>query len=318
MSIGSNSEQTSTIPSTGAFLRLPPEQVQAYARSLTVALSTSGTSRWYFLEHGNPRQGYHQPHEFESYGRLVIDRVMEIAAIIFADGVQTLFIPGFAGGQGSRNPEYHRNMQWVYRMLVDDVTRRLYDRYQMGVVFRGAWRRLFEWLNADDLARDFEVLEQEAQGRERRLIWYVADDFIPVEVLPLVRDSLNVTGAMPAMATLSEAYYGRPLEKVDIFIGNNKPSVAGLCPPLLSLGDLYYTVSPITYLQADDWRRILYDHLFERRGHYRDFQSMDETTIEEMRQFYTATQGAIIGTGAYHRASQSWRPAPWYHSDDTP
>ena len=78
----------------------------------------------------------------------------------------------------------------------------------------------------------------------------------------------------------------------------------------MTLRDAYFTVSPITYLGRAQWRRILYDSLFSRRGHYRDFKAMTPEDVEEMRAFYQQHCDDILGLGAYHSGSQSWRPLP--------
>ncbi|HOA22946.1 MAG TPA: hypothetical protein PK801_11280 [Aggregatilineales bacterium] len=301
----------STAPLLADFLEWPSEHIIPLLRDKTVTLSTSGTSRWYFLEHGNAHEGYDTRQQFEHYGRRVIQRTLEIADMIFADGVRTLFIVGFGGGQARRDPAYLENMRWSYRMLVDEHTRRIYDGYDIGVLFRGDWGRIFGELGAVDLSGPFAQIEEETAGRERWLIWFVPDAHIPPAVVPLVQRRLAETGQPPTRQEMAAVYYGRPLDAVDILIGNNKPGVAGACPPLLTLRDLYFTVSPITYLERRQWRHVVYDHLFNRRGHFRQFRTMQPEALEEMRQFYTAHRDDVIGLGRYDPDTQTWRPLPF-------
>jgi hypothetical protein len=318
MSPGSaSSNDSSPTPTLEEFLAWPVEQVRELTRQTTALLSTSGTSRWYFVEHGSTELGYDEPELFEQYGRLVIDRVIEIADFVFADGVPILFIPAFAGGQGSRNREYLKNLRWVYRLLIDQVTSALYEKHRIGVIFRGNWQGLFSNLGGEDLSSAIRGVEAATAGYadQRLLIWYVQDDYIPSSLQDIVRESL-AKGCLPNREKLAQAYYGRPLETVDILIGNNKPSLPGVWPPLLGVKDLYFTVSPITYLQQADWRRILYDHLFSRRKHFRDFKLMTPQVTREMKAFYANHQEKIIGLGHYHQPSQSWRPVPWSDVED--
>jgi hypothetical protein len=303
-------------PSPDEFLGWSSEKVSAFTQDMTILLSTSGTSRWYFLEHGDTSRGYDEPELFETYGRLVIERVMDIAGFIFNDGVQTLLITGFAGGQGTRNEEYLANMRWVYRLLADDTTAQYYAQHQIGVKFRGDWPGLLNSLQAEDLSVDFQKIEQSTgEHLQRQLIWYVRDDYIPHSLAEVVQEALT-NGQLPDHQALVTAYYGRPIRQIDILIGNNKPSLPGVMPPLLPVRDLYFTVSPITYLQHRTWRRILYDHLFARRGHFRNFKAMTGEETAEMKQFYTENQEEILGLGRYHAPSQSWRPSPWFDSAD--
>lgn len=298
-------------PSLPDFLEWQPEQVAPYLRDAAVTLATSGTSRWYFLEHGDARAGYDTRQQFEDYGRHVIRRVLEMADMIFADGVRTLFIVGFGGGQARRDAHYRENMRWSYEMLVDEHTRRIYDGYDTGVLFRGDWGGIFGELDAVDLSAQFARIEEETADRARWLVWFVPDAHIPPGVVPLVQRRLEETGQPPSRQEMAAAYYGRPLDRVDILIGNNKPVLAGVCPPLLTLRDLYFTVSPITYLERPQWRHVLYDHLFNRQGHFRRFKTMQPEALEEMRAFYHAHRGDILGLGRYDPATQTWRPLPF-------
>jgi hypothetical protein len=264
------------------------------------------------LEHGDPAKGYAQPELFLEYGRRVIDRVVDIADMMFSDGIDTVFVVGFGGGQGERNIEYRQIMTWAYKLLIDDVTRTLYSEHDIHVRFRGDWAGLFQRLGAEDLGPQFQDVEQRTSDeRERWLIWFVSDEIIPKSLLPLVAESIEKTSSMPSRAALCEAYYGRALEHVDIFISNNKLSVAGMRPPLMTLGDLYFTVAPTLYLNRKQWRHILYDHLFARRGHYRDYRTLQPEVFEEMRSFYQVNLETVQGVGTYHAPSRTWRPQHW-------
>jgi hypothetical protein len=125
-----------SIPSLAEFTAWEPPQVQEFAQGKSVVFATGGTTRWYFLEHGDPRDGYTDPQQFLNYGRHVVQRVVDIASMMFADGISTVFVVGFGGGQGERNAEYLQNMAWAYELLADVTTQELYDAEQIGVLFR--------------------------------------------------------------------------------------------------------------------------------------------------------------------------------------
>lgn len=304
-------------PSFDEFKTWPAEQVRPLVQGKTVALASSGTSRWYFLEHGDISHGYDAPERFRDYGRRVLIRMYDIVNMLLSDGFDTVLLVGFGGSQGRRDAGYVGNLKWVYNMLIDEESRAIYDQYGIGVRFRGKWESIFTQLGAEDITRKFARIEEETADRQRWLVWYAPDDLIPSNLVPLVAEHIERTGEIPDRTTLAQAYYGRPLEAADIMIGNNKPSITNLCPPLLIVKDLYFTVSPFPYMERRQWRAILYDHLFERRGQYRDFNALTAEALEDMRAFYKRTQDDIIGVGSYHAPTQTWRPAPWYKPDST-
>jgi len=196
-----------TPPTLADFKTWPPEQVQTFAHGKTTVLATGGTSRWYFLEHGEPKLGYGDTERFYEYGRRVISRVLDMANMMFSDGIQTLFVMGFGGGQGQRDEGYLKNMAWAYEILADETTQALYTQYEIGVRFRGQWVPLFDQLGASDLSERYQALEQAtASRRDRRLIWFVRDDMIPQSLAPLVSRSLQEQGRLPDRQTLCEAY----------------------------------------------------------------------------------------------------------------
>lgn len=299
-------------PSLKEFQAWPSDRVEEVAQGKTVVLASGGSSRWYFLEHGNTQQGYAGSEQFRDYGRRGLQRIVEQASMMLDDGIRTVFAPGFAGGQGERNAEYVDNLKWAYQVLINEVAQELYEEHRLGVLFRGSWKRLFDRLDASDLSERYEALEAQTRAKsDRWLVWFVAEDFIPESLLPGITRHLQETGTMPERVALCERYYGRPLDTVDIFISNNKFSVDGMCPPLLRLTDLYFTVSPSFYMDRTQWRHILYDYLFARRGHYRDYTTLEPEAVEDMRTFYRVNRGVTMGVGAYHQPSQTWRPSPF-------
>jgi hypothetical protein len=297
------------IPSLAEFLAWPSEQVQPHVREKAVVFSPGGSSRWYFLEHGDASVGYDSPEAFRDYARRSFDRILELADLMFADGIRTVFVIGVTPKQSSRDPDYNQNLTAATRLLVDQASLESYELYEMGVLFRGGWERAFEKMGAAQVMEDCLALEQDtAPFRERWLVWVAADEPIPQALVPVVKKALEETGEMPARSALCEAYYGRGLTHADIFIGNNKPTIEGQSPPLLTLGDLYFTVSPSYYVDRPQWRTILYDHLFARRVRYRDWAAIGPEDMEEMRAFYQANQGVTLGVGRHHAPSQTWRP----------
>jgi hypothetical protein len=308
--MGSISEMS--VPSVGDFVAWPAEQVRSAAQGKTVVLAPGGTSRWYFLEHGHQQRGYGQPDSFRDYGKRALRRTIELADMIFDDGIDTIFSVGFVPGQNQRDRQYNANLSWAYQLLVNDDAQTLYAQYHMAALFRGGWSSLFSGLGATNLITECQELERQTLPNRRRwLIWLTEDQHpIPDSLTAFVAESLQESGTIPERGVLANAYYGRPLEHVDILVGHNKPSVRGLTPPLLTIGDTYFTVTPTYYMDRLQWRHILYDHLFTRHSHYRDYTELAPDVMDELRAFCKANHGLVTGVGVYHEPSHSWRPIP--------
>lgn len=305
----SSAADANDIPNSDTFAAWPAEQVRPFAEGKTVVLATGGSSRWYFLEHGEVSRGYSQFEQFEDYAKRAVRRIVEQAAMMCDDGITTVFAPGVAGGQAQRDPDYVDNLRRIFEYAANDFARELYAELDMGVMFRGGWRQTFEQFGVEDLTPLYAQVEAATIPQSGRwLVWFVHDDLIPADLAPAVGESLQANGKLPGQAALAEMYYGRPIERADIFISNNKLSVGTMRPPLIELADLYFTVAPTSYLDHPQWRAILYDHLFERRGHHREYPALAGDPIEKLRTFYTVNRRVTLGTGRYDPQTQVWRP----------
>src|SRR5262245_49253436 len=105
-------------PSIDEFILWPSSRVQPYAEGMTIVFAPGGTSRWYFLEHAQSSPGYQSVDAFLDYGHRALARILEQAAFMFDDGIQTVFVVGFVPGQDQRDPEYNRNLSWAYEVLI--------------------------------------------------------------------------------------------------------------------------------------------------------------------------------------------------------
>lgn len=302
--------QRGDIPDWEDFRDWSPEQVRAMIeQNKTVVFAPGGTSRWYFIYHGEVSQGYTQPERFQDYAVRSMLRVIEIASMMFADGIRTMFAAVYVPAMTHRDEEYLKNLSWVYNVMIDDTARELYKSHGMSVLFRGNWSRTLELVGSQDLSHQFNQVEQATAGNNGQLIWLTEETGpIPPALVDLVTEHLSQTGELPDRNSLAEAYYGFPLTHADIFIGHNKPTLGTLIPPLLTLGDLYYTVTPSLSMSRTQWRKILYDHLFSRRGWFRDYRTVDEDAIHTLHEFYQQQHEVVLGVGKYHEKTQTWHP----------
>lgn len=285
------------------------DKVAPLLQDKTIVFAPGGTSRWYFLEHGDLAVGYGQKERFQDYGRRALQRTVELCAMMFADGIRTIFVVGFVPGQNMRTGDYNKNLAWAYSLLVDSEAQELYNRHEVGALFRGGWADLFQQLSIDDLMDRCEVLEQETHHHKHWLIWLTQDKgAIPDSMFPFIMEHMRAHGRLPDRHTLCATYYKRPIEHIDMLIGHNKTSLEGLIPPLMTVGDAYFSVTPSYYMKHKHWRSILYDHLFARQGHYREYAAMAPDTLESLRAFYKINEGVTLGVGMAHPESQTWRP----------
>ena len=128
-----------SIPTLSEFMSWDPAQIEPLLRQKSVIFSPGGSSRWYFLEHGDLSVGYDPEHIFLEYAKLSLRRTIEIADVMFSDGLRTLFVIAVMPGQFMRSQTYSDNVARALGLMVDDEMKELYAEHEIGMVFRGAW-----------------------------------------------------------------------------------------------------------------------------------------------------------------------------------
>ena len=210
-----------------------------------MVFSPGGSSRWYFMEHGDIGQSYLQREVFRDYTNLILQRILQIVHIMMSDGVDAVYVVAITPKIDQRSESYHQFIADGLHAMVSATTRELYARYQMHVKFRGRWESILESNGISEVLESFQQVERETSENSRpRLVWCTEDKPLPDILLPYIRKHLDQHESLPDRETLAELYYGETGIHADIFIGNNKPNIEGQSPPLLTLGDLYFTVSP--------------------------------------------------------------------------
>ncbi|MCB9460354.1 MAG: hypothetical protein H6670_11950 [Anaerolineaceae bacterium] len=310
-------EATATPPSTSAVNEYPTEAefltwehdaVRPHTTNKSVIFSPGGSSRWYFLEYGNMQEGYFQPDRFMAYSKAVFKRIVEIASMMMADGVKNVFIIAITPKISERTPEYRQFVADSLRLMADQEAQLLYAEASIRVGFKGRWQEILDAYEIPEVYNAFTDAETATADGEHNLFWCTQEDPIPAPLTPFVQEYLQTNNRLPNQSELCEAYYGETVTHADMFISNNKPSVTGQVPPLLSVGDLYFTMSPCLYLNQSDWRRVLYDHVFARRVTYRDYRKITEDSVNNLKNYYDNNRGKVIGVGAFHPDTQTWRP----------
>jgi len=284
------------------------ERVRSVIGDKALILSPGGSSRWYFMEHGNPQDGYLNAEEFSRYSKITLEVVLNIAQMMFMDGVNTVYSIAFTPQFDKRDDKYLKMMAYGLTLMASPEILEIYQKYDMKVSFRGTWETALAHYGSTSVYNQFTDITSRTQNNTGgHLVWCIQDKPIPDSLIPVVQRSLNETHQMPEHETLARAYYGSDFIQPDIFIGNNKPSIGGQLPPFLMPSDLYFTVSPTLYLNQNSWRDILHDHLFARRVAYRDYQEMNPSAFDELRNFYREHRMDIMGVGKFDNVTQTWR-----------
>jgi tuberculosinol/isotuberculosinol synthase len=266
----------------------------------------NGTRRWFILEYDLE----HDEDFITKYLDIAGDRHIEIYKMIFDHGIDTLLTPVF-GPDLMERPGYAALAENALvrlannRALVD-----FYTAYNVRVRFYGDYRKFFcdtPYAYIPDL---FDEITQQTMGNnQHRLFFGVCAGDATETVAEIGASFCKETTCLPSKQQIIEAYYGEYIEPVDIFIGFDKFSVFDM--PLIATGDedLYFTVSPSLYLEADTLRAILYDHIYQRTAEEPDYANIKDEDRRAIRQFYLMNRKQVQGIGSRGRAGM-WYPLP--------
>ncbi len=266
------------------------------------AFPFNGTRRWLQLEHPKLTSP-------DDYERLITQKMAEIFGMIFTHGIDTLIAPMVGPDLMERGDKY---LKLAAQMLIALARNRtlleFYDAFDIRVHFYGDYRRYLENSVCAGAMDDFEeITRRTSSNRSRALCWGIfgqdAVDFTTGYAIRFQQE----TGRPPEKRDLIAAYYGEPLEAVDLYIGFGAPAVFDV--PLLDFShtNLYFTVSPSPYLNEPTLRRILYDHLCTRNDDP-SYRELTRTDWEKLRKFYRQNLGAVLGMGARTLRGGVWIP----------
>jgi hypothetical protein len=166
------------------------------------------------------------------------------------------------------------------------------------VGFYGDYRRILKDAGHEDVAEELDgIVEATAHHASRRLLFGLfAEDAVNV-ILNYTADRIEKGENLPSRDEIIAHYYGEFIPPVDIFIGMSR--FAAYDMPLLSTGreDLYFLAAPTLYLQEEEIRRILYDHIFARptADSYEDFEGAG---WDFMQTYYAKNRKRIFGIGS--------------------
>jgi tuberculosinol/isotuberculosinol synthase len=281
------------------FLQLPTEDVAALVRATghkVCVFPVNGTRRWFMLEHADKiGDDFIAAYMDES-----IKNHVELCAMLFDHGVQTILAPVFGKELMRRGDEYTKRVgiDGLVRTATDPHYRRFFAEYDVRVRFYGDYRDVLTGTPYEYALKSmYEVSETTRQNSRFQLFFGVFADESIETVARFSVEHYLAQGAVPDKEALIRKYYGEDVPPVSMFIGFDKFSAFDM--PLLATGeeDLYFSVSPSPYMTEHQLRTILYDHLYLRRTPEPDYAKFSSSQLNWLRSYYRAHQDHVLGTG---------------------
>ena len=281
------------------FLQVPVQEVAGLVRASGQKLCVfpvNGTRRWFLLEHAAQiRDDF-----FEAYMNLSIQNHVELCAMLFEHGIDTILAPVFGRELMHRGDEYTQRVgiDGLVRTATDPHYRQFFEQYDVRVRFYGDFRDVLTGTPYEyALSSMYEVTEATKHNQRFRLFFGVFADEFTETISRLSVEHYLAQGGIPDKQTLVRKYYGEDLPPVSMFIGFDKFSVFDM--PLLSTGeeDLYFSLSPSPYMTQHQLRAILYDHLYVRPAPEPDYTKLTEEERNWLREYYRKNKDYAFGVG---------------------
>ena len=282
-----------------SFLQLPTSEVAALVRATgekVCVFPVNGTRRWFMLEHAEEIKGDF----FEAYMDVSIRNHVELCALLFDHGIDTILAPVFGRELMRRGDEYTRRVgiDGLVRTATDRNYREFFEQYNVRVQFYGDFRDVLTGTSYEYALKSmYEVIEATKHNTGVRLFFGVFADEVTETVARLSVEHYVAHGSIPDKQSLIRKYYGEDMSPVSLFIGFDKFSVFDM--PLLATGeeDLYFSLSPSPYMTPNQLRAILYDHLFVRPRPEPDYSRLSVEELNWLREYYRKNKDYAFGVG---------------------
>jgi hypothetical protein len=242
-----------------------------------------------------------------------------LAKIMYNQGLKTLFIPGFTHGNLQRGKRYVKALinTGVKSILNDDYWLDFYRDFQVNVNFYGDFQFIKNMVEADDFTNLImwceEVKKLTRHNRKRTFYWgFACSSTLEYERLAKISiDFYKEFNEYPDRKKLIKLYYGKSIDNVDIYIRPGEVRDSDCQPPIIGgLSQLYFPVVPLTELDPDFYRRILFDYLYNRIITYSKKSYFDsdfyDNKLDQLSEFYNNNKNEIIGLG--NRIGKFWVP----------
>ncbi len=281
------------------FLQLSNSEVAALVKATgrkVCVFPINGTRRWFVLEHAEQVE-----HDFfEAYMNASIQNHIDLCAMMFAHGIDTILAPVFGHELTYRGDEYTQRVgiDGLVRTASDKNYHEFFERCNVKVRFYGDYRDVLTGTPYEYALKSmYELTEATRHNTEHRLFFGVFADKVTETISRLSVEHYLAEGYVPDKRTLIRKYYGEDLPPVSMFIGFDKFSVFDM--PLLTTGeeDLYFSLSPSPYMTPTQLRAILYDHIYVRRTPEPDYTKLAPAELDWLRDYYRRNKDYAFGVG---------------------
>lgn len=281
------------------FLELPTEEVAALVKATgqkVVVFPVNGTRRWFMLEHADKIGDDF----FESYMDASIKNHIALCSMMYDHGIHTILAPVFGRELMRRGDEYTQRVgiDGLIRTASDRNYREFFEKYDVRVRFYGDYRDVLTGTPHEHALKSiYEVTEATKHNHALRLYFGVFADEETGTIARLSVEHYLAQGSIPDKPTLVRKYYGEDLPPASMFIGFDKFSVFDM--PLLATGeeDLYFSLSPSPYMNQNQLRAILYDHIYVRRTPEPDYAKLSNEELDWLREYYRNNGDHAFGVG---------------------
>ena len=281
------------------FLELPASEVAALVRAAgqkICVFPVNGTRRWFMLEHSD-RIG---DDFIEAYMEISIQNHVELCAMLFDHGIDTILAPVFGRELMNRGDDYTKRVgiDGLVRTATDKNYREFFEKYNVRVRFYGDYEVVLTGTAYEYALQSMnEVVESTKHHSSFRLFFGVFADDATQTIARLSVEHYLAHNTIPDKQILIRKYYGEDLPAVNFFIGFDKFSVFDM--PLLSTGeeDLYFSISPSPYMTERQLRAILYDHLYVRPTPEPDYTKFLTDDADWLRNYYRDHKDYALGVG---------------------
>jgi adenosine tuberculosinyltransferase len=290
------------------FAQLPAAEIAQLIRAQggkVCVFPINGTRRWFTLEYPEEAARNFTAAYLDIAGR----RHVELYRLFFDHGLDTLLTPIVGPDILQRDVAYGQILlEGLLWFAQNPLFLDFYDAYQVRAAVYGDARRYLAGTPYEAALSAFdELARRTAAYQGPRLFFGICAHDAAESVAAFGLRFFQEQGRLPDRREIVTAYYGQYVSPVDLFIGFERPSAFDM--PLLATGheDLYFTVAPSPYLEAETLRAILYDHLYTRRVQ-ENYHDISPETWRELGQFYRRRRGDVLGVGERDESGQFWRP----------
>ena len=225
----------------------------------------------------------------------------------FKQGVTSLFVPAMTYGCYSRGDVYHHKiMEFAQEVFTGDYWMGYFHDEDIRLKFYGDFDYL-KGLGYEDLFSHMEEIEDVTKHGKKTLFLGFATSTHREEMRSLVsyakKNGLDDFEKIWSnrFNTLVRDYYGEMVKSIEVFIRPCELRLSETMPPFLGeYAELYFTPTPVTEVNHNFYRRIIYDFLYARRrtfGSRSYFENEDKGELEQAKEIYTRYEDKIVGLG---------------------